>query len=102
MLQKFIFERKTEIESLCMMYDVKTMYFFGSACSDRFNDKSDIDILISFKDISIERYTDNFFNLHEELEKLFKRKVDLLTESSVVNPFLRESIEESRELLYAA
>ena len=102
MLQKFIFQKKTEIERLCVMYDVKTMHFFGSACSDRFNEESDIDILISFKDISIERYTDNFFNLHDELEKLFQRKVDLLTESSVVNPFLRDSINESRELLYAA
>lgn len=102
MMQKFIFEKKVELERLCMMYDVKTMYFFGSVCSDRFNDESDIDILISFKDISIERYTNNFFSLHEELEDLFRRKIDLLTESSIVNPFLRDSINESRELLYAA
>ena len=102
MLQKFIFQKKAEIVRLCVMYNVKTMHFFGSVCSDRFNDESDIDILISFNDISIERYTDNFFNLHADLEKIFQRRVDLLTEASIVNPFLRESIEESRELLYAA
>ena len=102
MLREFVLEKKAEIERLCVMYDVKTMYFFGSVCSDRFSYGSDIDILISFKEISIERYTDNFFNLHDELEKLFRRKVDLLTESSIVNPFLRDSINDSRELLYAA
>ncbi|MCF6267924.1 MAG: nucleotidyltransferase domain-containing protein [Desulfuromusa sp.] len=101
-MQNFIFESKPEIERLCMKYDVKTMYFFGSVCSDRFNDKSDIDILISFKEIPIDRYTDNFFKLHEELEGLFRRKIDLLTEASIINPFLRDSIYESRELLYAA
>ncbi len=101
-MQNFIFEKKPEIKRLCLKYDVKTMYFFGSVCSDRFNDESDIDILISFKNIPVNRYTDNFFKLHEELEDLFRRKIDLLTESSIINPFLRDSINESRELLYAA
>ena len=102
MLQRFISEKKIDIERLCEIYDVKTMYVFGSVCSDRFNETSDIDILISFKDIPVERYTDNYFILHNELVKLFEREVDLLTEASLMNPFLRESIEESRELLYAA
>ncbi len=102
MLQRFIYEKKTDIDRLCEMYDVKTMYFFGSVCSNRFHEKSDIDILISFKEISIDRYTDNYFALHGELVKLFQRKVDLLTEASIKNPFLRDSIEETRELLYAA
>ena len=102
MLQQFICEKKTDIERLCEMYDVKKMYFFGSVCSDRFHEKSDIDILITFKELSVERYTDNFFALHGELVRLFQRKVDLVTEASIVNPFLRESIEENRELLYAA
>jgi predicted nucleotidyltransferase len=65
-------------------------------------DKSDIDILISFKDISIEKYTDNYFELHYKLEELFNRKIDLLTENSLSNPYFIESIEETKQLLYAA
>jgi hypothetical protein len=69
---------------------------------ESFNDKSDIDILISFKDISIEKYTDNYFELHYKLEELFNRKIDLLTENSLSNPYFIESIEETKQLLYAA
>ena len=69
-MQEIIKDKLTDLKKLCQDYDVRTMYVFGSACSDRFNDKSDIDILVSFKDISIEKYTDNYFELHYELEKI--------------------------------
>jgi len=90
------------IRDLCKRYDVKTMYLFGSVCTDKFDDESDIDFLITFKDISVEKYTDNYFELHYKLETLFKRKIDLLTENSLSNPFFIESIEETKLLLYAA
>lgn len=101
-MQKIIEGKLGAIRKLCEAYDVKTLYIFGSACTDQFNDKSDIDILISFKNISIEKYTDNYFELHYRLEKLFNRKIDLLTENSLSNPYLIESIEETKQLLYAA
>lgn len=85
-----------------MRYDVKTMYIFGSACTEDFSEESDLDFLISFKDIPIEQYTDNYFELHYRLEELFGRKIDLLTENSLSNPFFIESIEETKQLLYAA
>lgn len=78
------------------------MYLFGSACSGRFGDDSDIDILISFKDISAEKYTDNYFELHYKLEELFNRKIDLVTEKSLSNPYFIESVEETKQLVYAA
>jgi predicted nucleotidyltransferase len=91
-----------QLKNLCEAYDIKEMFVFGSACTEKFSDQSDIDILISFNDISIEKYTDNYFDLHDKLEELFKRKVDLMTENSLSNPYLIESIEETKQLLYAA
>lgn len=101
-MQEFIKDKLDDLKKLCQDYDVKKMYVFGSVCTDKFNDNSDIDILISFKDISIEKYTDNYFELHYKLEKLFNRKIDLLTENSLSNPYFIESIEETKQLLYAA
>jgi predicted nucleotidyltransferase len=101
-MQQFIENKRAEVEQLCKIYDVKTMYVFGSACTDHFNENSDVDFLISFKEIPFDRYTDNYFELHYKLEALFDRKIDLLTENSLSNPFLIESIEESKQLLYAA
>ncbi len=101
-MQGLIKDKLDDLKKLCQDYDVKTMYVFGSVCTDKFNDKSDIDILISFKDISIEKYTDNYFDLHYRLEELLDRKIDLLTENSLSNPYFIESIEETKQLLYAA
>lgn len=99
---KLIQSKKRDLERLCKKYDVKTMYVFGSAVSDNFNQSSDIDFLISFKEIPFDKYTDNFFELHEKLEELFHRKVDLITERSLSNPYFIESIENTKQLLYAA
>lgn len=101
-MQEIIKDKLDVLVKLCQDYDVKTMFVFGSACTEKFNENSDIDILISFKDISIEKYTDNYFDLHYKLEELFNRKVDLLTENSLSNPYFIESIEETKQLLYAA
>lgn len=95
-------EKKEDLKQLCVKYEIARMYVFGSAVSNNFHDQSDIDILISFKEIPFDRYTDNYFNLHAELELLFRRKVDLLTERSLNNKFLIESINQTKELLYAA
>ena len=99
---KLIENIEKELQVLCVEYDVKTMYLYGSATTDDFNDSSDIDILISFKELSVEQYTDNYFELHEKLEELFGRKVDLLTERSLSNPYFIKSVEETKHLLYAA
>lgn len=101
-MNKLISENIDVIKRLCEKYEVKSMYLFGSSSKGVFRDTSDIDILITFHDIPIERYTDNYFNLHYELEAIFNRKVDLITENSLSNTYLIESIEETKQLLYAA
>lgn len=101
-MDRIIKEHISHLKALCEKYEVKTMHVFGSAAKDKISEKSDIDILISFKDISIELYTDNYFNLHDELENLFNRKVDLVTDKSLSNPYFKKSIEQTKQLLYAA
>ena len=53
-MNKIIENRLNELRILCQKYDIKTMYLFGSAGSEAFTDLSDIDILITFKEISFE------------------------------------------------
>jgi predicted nucleotidyltransferase len=101
-MNKIIQDRIKELTDLCLKLDIKSMYVFGSVCTARFNDQSDIDFLISFKEIPIETYTDNYFELHYRLEELFNRKVDLITENSLSNPYFIESVEATKQLLYAA
>jgi predicted nucleotidyltransferase len=101
-MNTIITEKINELKTLCRTYNVKVMYVFGSACTNRFNDRSDIDFLISFDNLSIEQYTDNYFELYYHLQSLFGRKIDLLTDKSLSNPYFIESIEASKQLIYAA
>ena len=96
-------QQTAAIEALCRRFQVSRLELFGSAASGRFNPRSsDLDFLVEFKDLRPGAYADAYFGLLEELQRIFQRKVDLVVARSVRNPFLLESIQRSRALLYAA
>ena len=92
-----------QLEMLCKKYRVARLYLFGSATTDTFNKNSDIDFLISFqKDVTLEEYADNYFDLMFEIEDMFGRKVDLIAENTLSNPYFIRSVEQTKQLIYAA
>ena len=96
-------EQSGAIEGLCRRFRVRRLELFGSAAAGGFNPQSsDLDFLVEFDELRANEYADAYFGLLEELEKLFRRDVDLVVAKSVKNPYLRESIQRSRTLLYAA
>ena len=91
------------IEALCRRFQVSRLELFGSAVSGEFNPRSsDLDFLVEFKGLRPGAYADAYFGLLEELQRIFRRNVDLVVARSVRNPYLLESIQRSRALLYAA
>lgn len=67
----------------------------------RFSAKSsDLDLIVDFYNDSAVGIADRFLTLAEELERLFQRRVDLLTERSVHNPIFRASIESVGQTVY--
>ena len=74
------------IKTLCNLYNVEKMYLFGSALNSTFNNSSDVDLLVKFKEIELVDYFDNYMNFKEKLESLFGREVDLLEEQKLNNP----------------
>lgn len=95
--------RRAELTALCARLRVKRLDIFGSAVRGGFDPAaSDLDFLVEFDLPEPAQYADAYFCLKEGLEAIFKRHVDLVTRSSVVNPYFRESIESCREELYAA
>ena len=93
---------KSEIRAFCSKYKVKTFYMFGSALTTDFNEQSDLDFIVDFEPQEIDHYADNYFNLKFALEDTFKRKIDLLEEKTIKNPYFKKSIENQRQLLYGA
>jgi hypothetical protein len=102
-MNELIQNSKAQIVELCKEHKIKRIYAFGSILTNRFNDDSDIDFLVSFsEDLGVLEYAENYFSLLEKLKILFNRKVDLITESSLTNPFFIESIDQSKEIVYEA
>lgn len=94
-------EKQDMLHLLCKKYKVKQMYAFGSVNTPDFTEASDIDLLISFlPGISAEEYADAYFMLHTELARLFNRKIDLVTQRSLSNPYFIAEIEKNKTLLY--
>jgi uncharacterized protein len=97
-------EKRAALAALCQRFKVKRLYLFGSAAQGSFRtdnpDRSDLDFLVALDESSPAEYTKNYFGLAHELESLFGRPVDLLTERSVRNPHFRQVIEATRQLVY--
>ncbi len=93
-------KNKDTIIALCKKYKVAQLFVFGSVLSDKFQNNSDIDFIVDFQNIDLYDYADNYFDLKFSLEKLFKREVDLLEDKAITNPFLRQSINSSKQIVY--
>lgn len=98
---KKLFKYKDDIERLCKIYNVKSLYAFGSVLSDKFNVKSDVDFIVDFDFPEISQYADNYYGLKFSLEDILKRPIDLLEEKAIKNPYFIQSIENKRQLIYA-
>jgi uncharacterized protein len=99
-MQALISDNLDKIRTLCLAHNVKTLFAFGSVCTDKFNDKSDIDLLISFNPMDYGEYADTYFELADKFESLFRRPVDLVTDKSLSNPYFIDSVNQTKTLLY--
>lgn len=89
-----------QIKALCVACNVKSLFVFGSASTDLYNDKSDIDLLVSFNPMDFGDYADTYFELANQFEKVFNKNVDLVTDKSLSNPYFIASVNKSKIQLY--
>ena len=90
------------IISLIEKHKVKEAYIFGSAISDKFDEeKSDIDLLVNFIE-GLEPLVKGelIWDLKFALEDSLNRPIDLITESSLKNPYFIEEINQTRIKIY--
>lgn len=101
-MNKILIDNIEKLKALCVQYNVRSLYAFGSVCTEKFNKNSDIDLLVSFKPMDYGDYADNYFELTDELEKILNRPVELVTDKSLGNPYFIESINQTKTPLYEA
>jgi len=96
-----ISNRQNDFLSLCTHHHVRTLYAFGSSVSERFDEKSsDIDLLIELEEEDPVERGEKLISIWDSLEIFFQRKVDLLTNTSLRNPYLKRNIDSTKVLIY--
>jgi predicted nucleotidyltransferase len=96
-----ILKKTNDFNNLCKNHKVKYLYAFGSSTTEKFDNKeSDIDLLVEIDDPDPIERGEKLISFWDRLESFFNRKVDLLTDSSLRNPFLRKSIDSTKILIY--
>lgn len=97
---KELYEHIDKVRNAYHHNSVKSMFAFGSATRDELKPSSDIDFVVEIEKTDPLDYSDCYFNLKFELEKLFNRQIDLLEETAIRNPFLKEEIDRTKVLIY--
>lgn len=95
-------QKRDAIADLARAYGVSTLDIFGSAATGAVNEEtSDIDFIVDFADMS-PGIANRYLDFAEALERLLGRPVDLMFEGPISNPYLRQSVQLSREPVFAA
>jgi len=89
------------LADVCRRWRVSELAVFGSVARGASRPDSDVDLLVSFQSDSPWSSLD-LVDLREELAGLFGRRVDLVEESAIRNPYRRASILRDKSVLYAA
>ena len=93
-------KRKNIIEALRLYFSTQPVlkaWLFGSFSRGEETKDSDVDIMVSLdksKPIGLK-----FFGMWSDLEELLGRKVDLVSEGTLL-PFAKESVERDKILVY--
>ncbi|MES2438521.1 MAG: nucleotidyltransferase domain-containing protein [Verrucomicrobiota bacterium] len=90
-----------EIARLCEKYGVLKLSAFGSSVREDFDPMtSDVDVIAVFGLTREPGYSDRYLNFALSLERLFGRKVDLLTPGSIRNPRFAATLDREAVPIY--
>ena len=100
-MQRIISNNMNSLIKICEKYKVLKLYAFGSVISDKFSEEnSDLDLQVELDTMDIIERGENLIHLWDELENLFQKKVDLLTDKPIKNPFFRVQVDKTKKLIY--
>jgi predicted nucleotidyltransferase len=92
---------RERIRAFCDKWKVRKLSVFGSALREDFGPESDVDVLVELRPgHGLTLY--DWVDMIDELSAIFGRKVDLVAKGGLKNPFRREAILRTAEVVYAA
>ena len=93
--------KKSSLEKAFRSHKIERAYLFGSFASGANDQESDVDFLVSFQEgLEPETKGKLWWELYDELKKILGKEVDILTESSLKNPYFIQEINNTKKLIY--
>lgn len=90
-----------KILALLKKHKISSAFLFGSVVSNHFKDNSDVDFLVNLNEgLDPVEAGGHLWDLTYELETLLNRKIDLIIEDSLKNPYFIKSLNASKILIY--
>ena len=89
-----------KIRAFCHRWKVTEFALYGSILREDFRPESDVDVLVSFAAEARWSLWD-LAEMQQELEGIFGRAVDLVENGTLRNPFRRQAILSTKEIVYA-
>jgi uncharacterized protein len=90
-----------QVAAFCRKWRITEFALFGSVLRDDFRPDSDVDVLVSFERDAPWSLWD-LLDMQDELAALFGRRVDLVEREALRNPFRRQEILSTRQVIHAA
>ena len=84
-----------KIASLCQRYNVSKLFVFGSILTSRFNEESDVDLLVTFNKSEVKDYFDNYFDFKYSL---YQQLLNFI--GTIQNPYLKMNVDATKTLIY--
>ena len=101
MIARDIQEKMPQIIMLLKKHQIKSAFLFGSVVTNKFSPASDVDFLVDIiENQEPAQAGEHLWDLGYGLENLLRRKVDLLTRSSLRNSVLINEIEKNKVSIY--
>ena len=95
----FVFSNQDQVLETCRDFGIRRLEVFGSTVRAP-EAARDVDLLVDFGDRPVKGFSAVFFGFKEKLERVFGKPVDLITSESLVNPYFRQSVESTKQLVY--
>lgn len=101
---KSVETKREAVRDVCRKYGVMKLEVFGSAAEGAFSTgNSDVDLLVEFlPGVSLGPWLGHYFDLRDELARVFGCAVDLVMASALRSPHFIREVNRTRQLLYAA
>jgi predicted nucleotidyltransferase len=91
---------RRDMPDVCKRYRIAHVDAYGSVARNEQSETSDIDLVIEFEEPRRESISKRYFGFLHELEDRYGTRIDVLTERSLRNPYLINSINRDRVRVY--